>query len=103
MYSNNTKIRNSKTIDIEKGIKETVSKNNDKNALKFINEENTPKNSLSTLFNCFYTSRTILDSIRQRDHKDSRDNLYQNINKQELNQSILVNNAVAVSPEKLFL
>jgi hypothetical protein len=53
MHGNKLKLGASKTIDIDKGVTKTVPKNKDKQGLKYINQDYTPKNSLSNLFNSF--------------------------------------------------
>lgn len=73
MHGNNSKLGTSKTIDIDRGVTKTVPKNIDQQGLKYINEEYTPKNSLSNLFNSFYTSRSIKDHNKASNRKESRD------------------------------
>ena len=73
MHGNKSKIGTSKTIDIDREVTKTVPKNIDKQGLKYINEEYTPKNSLSNLFNSFYTSRSIKDYNKALNRKESRD------------------------------
>lgn len=103
MHGNNSKLEPSKTIDVDRGVTKTTPKNIDKQGLKYINEEYTPKNSLSNLFNSFYTSRSIKDHNIASNRKESQDLSTQDAMKHLLNESILVNNPVTVSPERLFL